>query len=271
MRTKSDDLAILLSVVEAGGFSAAAKICNIQVARVSRAVTKLEKQLGVTILNRTTRRFELTDEGREFVAAIRIGVMQLQQAEKNIILRSKLPKGHLCVDAASPFIFHQLVPLIQPFSQAYPDIELVLTSNESIVDLLEKKTDIAIRIGPLNESTLHARLLGRSALYIVASPNYLARRGTPTTTAVLIQHDILCFSKLKALNNWPLKGFVPLTLAISASNGETLRLLALMGNGIACLSNFMVKNDIDRGTLIPLLESEKISHLNLEQINAVYY
>lgn len=271
MRTKSDDLAILLSVVDAGGFSAAAKSLDIQVARVSRAVSKLEKQLGVTILNRTTRRLELTDEGRQFVDSVRIGLMQLQQAEEDIISRGELPKGRLRIDAASPFVFHQLVPLVQPFNQAYPDIELELTSNEGFVDLLEKKTDIAIRIGALSDSTLYARPLGRSLLYIVASPDYLAKRGVPTKTSDLTQHDILGFSAPKSLNEWPLKGFTPLTPALSSSNGETLRQLALMGNGIACLSGFMVKKDISAGKLIPLLEEEKITHSDRELINAVYY
>lgn len=253
MLTKSDDLEILLTVVDTGGFTSAAESLDIQVARVSRSVSKVESQLGVTILNRTTRRIELTDEGRQFVESVRIGLMQLQRAEDEIISRGELPKGRLRVDAASPFVFHQLVPLVQPFNQAYPDIELELTSNEGFVDLLEKKTDIAIRIGALNDSTLHARPLGRSLLYIVASPEYLAKRGFPNKSSDLVHHDMIGFSTPKTLNDWPLKGFERLTPALFSSNGETIRQLALMGNGIACLSGFMVKKDIAEGKLIPLL------------------
>ncbi|KII76329.1 LysR family transcriptional regulator [Vibrio renipiscarius] len=271
MRTKSNDLEILLSVVDTGGFSAAAESLDIQVARVSRSVSKVESQLGVTILNRTTRRIELTDEGRQFVDAVRVGLMQLQQAEEDIISRGELPKGRLRVDAASPFVFHQLVPLMQLFNQTYPDIELELTSNEGFVDLLQKKTDLAIRIGTLSDSTLHARPLGRSVLYIVASPDYLARRGFPSKSSDLSQHDTIGFTTPKALNDWPLKGFERLTPTMTSSNGETVRQLALMGNGIACLSGFMVKKDLAEGRLIALLEGEKISHSGREQINAVYY
>ncbi len=271
MRTKSDDLEILLTVVDTGGFTAAAESLDIQVARVSRAVSKVESQLGVTILNRTTRRIELTDEGRQFVDSVRIGLMQLQQAEDEIISRGELPKGRLRVDAASPFTFHQLIPLVQSFNQAYPDIELELTSNEGFVDLLEKKTDIAIRIGALSDSTLHARPLGRSQLYIVASPDYLSKRGFPSKSSDLENHDTIGFSTPKALNEWPIKGFSGLKPALTSSNGETVRQLALKGNGIACLSGFMVKKDIAQGRLIPLLEGEKISHSGREQINAVYY
>lgn len=271
MLTRSDDLDILLMVVDCGGFSAAADALNIQVARVSRAVSKIEQQLGVTILNRTTRRVELTDEGRQFVESVRGGLQQLQRAEDELVRRGELPQGRLRVDAASPFVFHQLVPLMKDFRAAYPDIELALTSNEGYVDLLEKRTDVAIRIGKLADSTLHARPLGKSALHIVASAEYLARRGVPQKVSDLTCHELLGFTEPKILNHWPLKGCDVITPTISTSNGETLRQLALAGNGIACLSSFMINDDLAAGRLVPILQSEKFTHIEREQVNAVYY
>ncbi|KVX02053.1 LysR family transcriptional regulator [Shewanella frigidimarina] len=271
MLTRSDDLDILLMVVDSGGFSAAADALNIQVARVSRAVSKIEQQLGVTILNRTTRRVELTDEGRQFVESVRGGLQQLQRAEDELVRRGELPQGRLRVDAASPFVFHQLVPLMKDFRAAYPDIELALTSNEGYVDLLEKRTDVAIRIGKLADSTLHARPLGKSALHIVASAEYLARRGVPQKVSDLACHELLGFTEPKILNHWPLKGCDVITPTISTSNGETLRQLALAGNGIACLSGFMINDDLAAGRLVPILQSEKFTHIEREQVNAVYY
>ncbi|MGI2105521.1 LysR family transcriptional regulator [Shewanella frigidimarina] len=271
MLTRSDDLDILLMVVDSGGFSAAADALNIQVARVSRAVSKIEQQLGVTILNRTTRRVELTDEGRQFVESVRGGLQQLQRAEDELVRRGELPQGRLRVDAASPFVFHQLVPLMKDFRAAYPDIELALTSNEGYVDLLEKRTDVAIRIGKLADSTLHARPLGKSALHIVASAEYLARRGVPQKVPDLACHELLGFTEPKILNHWPLKGCDVITPTISTSNGETLRQLALAGNGIACLSGFMINDDLAAGRLVPILQSEKFTHIEREQVNAVYY
>lgn len=271
MRTRSDDLDILLAVVDSGGFSAAALMLDLQVARVSRAVSKIETQLGVSILNRTTRRIELTDEGRSFVEAIRVGLIKIQQAEEDIMSRGELPKGRLRVDAASPFVFHQLIPLVKEFNAQYPDIKLELTSNEGFVDLLEKKTDLAIRIGQLSDSTLHARALGRSQLFIVAAPDYLVQRGLPQNVNDLDSHDTIGFSGPKILNSWPLKGFDGLKPTLTSSNGETVRQLALSGNGIACLSGFMVKQDIEEGRLISLLESEKMTDHAREQVNAVYY
>lgn len=271
MLTRSDDLEMLLAVIDSGGFSAAADILDIQVARVSRAVSKIEKQLGVTILNRTTRRIELTDEGRQFVESVRTGLLHIQQAEEDLVARGELPAGRLRIDAASPFVFHQLVPLIAPFNKAFPDIQVELTSNEGFVDLLEKKTDIAIRIGKLSDSTLHARPLGKSPLHIVASPEYLAKRGSPKQTADLSAHQLIGFTGAKVLNSWPITDGENIEPDLTASNGETVRQLTLAGNGIACLSGFMVNEDIAAGKLIPILAQLKQSKSEREQINAVFY
>ena len=271
MKTRSDDLELLLCVVDSGGFSAAADVLNVQVARVSRAVSKIERQLGVNILTRTTRRTELTDEGRKFVNTIRTALQSIQVAEDDIMTRGALPAGRLRINAASPFMFHQLVPLIQPFKLAYPDIELELRSNEAFIDLIENRTDIAIRIGKLEDSTLHAKVLGRSPLYIVASPEYIARRGMAKLPQDLKHHDIIGFSDIKSLNKWPIKGGEFVVPTLTASNGETIRQLALSGNGIACLSGFMVDADIASGALITLLNPYRLLNTDREKVNAVYY
>lgn len=271
MLTRSDDLEIMLTVVDSGGFSAAAQTLDIQVARVSRSISKIESQLGISLFNRTTRRVELTEEGRQFVDSIRSGLRIIQEAEEEIVSRGELPKGRLRVDAASPFVFHQLVPLVSDFNEAYPDIELELTSNEGFVDLIEKRTDVAIRIGRLTDSTLHARPLGKSALYMVASPSYLSKRGIPQSAEELSSHQTVGFTGAKVLNHWPLpnQGYVEPT--ITASNGETVRQLVLAGNGIACLSGFMIQRDISEGRLIPVLEGVKLRDTERERVNAVFY
>ncbi|MEZ9556270.1 LysR substrate-binding domain-containing protein [Vibrio splendidus] len=271
MLTRSDDLEMVLTVVDAGGFSAAAEALDVQVAKVSRSVSKVESQLGVSIFNRTTRRVELTEEGRQFVDSVRVGLQMIQSAEEEIVSRGELPKGRLRVDAASPFVFHQLVPLVQSFKEAYPDIELELTSNEGFVDLLEKRTDVAIRIGKLSDSTLHARPLGKSLLHIVASPDYLAKRGLPTKPEDLSSHQVVGFAGNKVLNHWPLPNQSDVAPTVTASNGETVRQLALAGNGIACLSGFMVQEDMAAGRLIPILEQDKLANTDRERVNAVYY
>ncbi|MFY8328163.1 LysR family transcriptional regulator [Pseudoalteromonas sp. ZZD1] len=271
LKTRSDDLELLLAVIEFGGFSAAADALNIQVARISRSVTKIEKALNTAILIRTTRRVMLTDEGKKFIDAVSIGLQKIQSAESDLIIKGKVPKGKLRVDAVSPFIFHQLTPHMSAFTKAYPEIEIELNSNEGIVDLIEKRTDVAIRIGKLEDSTLHASALGKSPLFIVASPEYIAQNGLPKAPDDLKSHKLIGFSNIKSLNQWPIKGLNNVNPTITASNGETIRQLALSGSGITCLSGFMVNTDIASGRLISLLEPYRLFGTDRELVNAVYY
>ncbi|TKB56643.1 LysR family transcriptional regulator [Ferrimonas aestuarii] len=271
MKTRSDDLEILLAVIDSGGFSAAAEQLNIQVARASRAVTRLEQQLGVSLLNRTTRRVELTEEGRGFVEGVRLGLGQLTQAEDALQSQQQTPKGTLRVDAASPFMQHQIVPLIPEFTQLYPDIQLDLTCNEGYVDLLEKRTDLAIRIGPLADSSLHARHLGRSALHIVATPSYLDQHGKPQSIDQLKLHPLIGFANARRLNRWPLAGLGEIKPSIGCSNGEVIKQLTLTHCGIACLSNFMVEKELTNGSLLPLFADDLVPNTDRESVNAVYY
>lgn len=266
-------LEMLLAVVDNGGFSAAATQLDVQVARVSRAIAKLEQDLDCTLLNRTTRRVELTQEGVFFVNEVRASLQQLSHAESRLRELKKTPTGTLRIDAASPFMLHQIVPLMAGFRKAYPLIDLELISNESIIDLIEKRTDVAIRIGQLEDSNLHARLLGHSKLHIVASPDYLQSLAFPVTLETLKDCSIIGFASSSTLNNWPMKQVLspPLKPSILGSSGETIRQLCLQGNGIALLSDFMVAKDIREDNLVSLLEGSVSSPHPREQINAVYY
>lgn len=271
MISRSDDLELLLSVVDCGGFSPAATQLNIPVAKVSRAVQRLEKQLGVTLLHRTTRRISLTEEGELFIASIRQALEQLDTAEEQLRLRQDKPAGRLRVDAASPFMLHQLVPLLSDFRNQYPDINLELSTSEGIIDLLEKRTDIAIRIGQLEDSSLHSTLLGRSGLHLLASPAYLERYGIPQTPADLSTHRLLGFIPPTNLNHWPVGEGIQIKPDLAASSGEVIRQSCLAGEGISCLSGFMVYQDIATKRLIPLLEDRMITPHPREQVQAVYY
>ncbi|WP_425487443.1 LysR family transcriptional regulator [Marinifaba aquimaris] len=231
MKTRSQDLQILIAVVDSGGFSAAADKLDIQVAKVSRAVSRLEQQLNTTLINRTTRKIQLTEEGRDFVSQVRTGLQTLMQAEEGLLNLDNKPKGKLRVDAASPFVLHQIAPHVQAFQQAYPGIELALSSNEGYVSLLENKTDVAFRIGPLTDSSLHARFIGHSDLYIVTSPEYLAKNGVPKSFAELVQHTLIGFISSKNLNFWPLGEGVQIKPDITTSHGEVIRQLCLQGAG----------------------------------------
>ncbi len=269
--SRTEDLEILLAVIDSGGFSAAARMLDIQVARVSRAVSRLEKELDCTLLNRTTRKLELTEEGRQFTEQVRQGLDRLAEAEENIRTLRGIPAGRLRVDAVTPFILHQLVPLVQGFRERYSQIELELVASENIIDLIERRTDLAIRIGILQDSSLHARFLGRSPLHVVASPDYLERHGAPSTPEALGRHQIIGFVDAPHLNRWPLSPPVTVTPDISSSGGETIRQLCLAGQGLALLSDFMIHDDLAHGRLVKILDHHMVTPNSREPVHAVYY
>ena len=273
MKTTLDELLAFISVVDSGSISAAAEHLAQTASGVSRALSRLEDKLDVTLLRRTTRRLELTEEGQAFLAQARKILAAVEDAEEQMKVRRQKPAGRLRINAAAPFMLHVVVPLVAGFRQRYPDIQLQLHSSDRIIDLLEQRTDIAIRIGPLRDSTLHARALGSNRLRILASPAYLTRYSTPGTVEDLASHSLLGFTQPDSLNQWPLRHPLGDSLAISpglcASSGETLRQLALAGAGIVCLADFMTRADRARGDLQELLGRDTVEVR--QPIHAVYY
>ena len=198
----------------------------------------------------------------------------LEKGEEALRLLKRTPSGKLRVDAASPFVLHQLAPLVGEFREAFPDITLDITSHDSIIDLLEHKTDIAIRIGDLSDSNLHARRLGKSKLHIVASPQYLEKYPLSENEggiSTLNKHKLIGFSDSPSLNKWPLKQDVNLQYSLRASSGETIRQLCLAGQGIALLSHFMVHRDLSAGALVDVFSDDIVSPNRRESVQAVYY
>ncbi len=304
MKTSTDELLVFVTVIDAGSITAAAEKLQQTVSGVSRALTRLEKQLGVALILRTTRRLQLTEEGELFLERARAILAAMEDAEEAVTRHREQPSGRLRVDAATPFMLHCIVPHMTAFAARFPDIQLELTSNERIVDLLEQRVDIAIRIGALQDSTLHARSLGVSRRRVVASPAYLKAHGTPRTLQALRAHRLIGFTAPAQLNRWPLrlqtgpasgdsngaegaqgaqgaKGAqgalfgdeanegLAIHPALAASSGETIRQLALGDAGIACLSDFMTAADRAAGRLVTVLDDALLAER--QPIHAVYY
>ena len=273
MKARSDELQIFVSVIECGSISAAAEQVGQTPSAVSRTLSRLEAKLDTTLINRTTRRMDLTEEGKYFFEQAKVILAQMEELEERLSSRQKKPAGRLRINAAVPFMLHGIVPYIAEFRALYPEIQLELNSDDLIIDLLEQSTDIAIRIGVLADSTLHARSLGCTPLHILASPEYISQFGAPTTVAELADHTLLGFSQTETLNHWPLRHVEGdrwlIQPSIAASSGETVRELALQGQGICCLSNFMTANDIDAGRLVPVLEAFNSGYR--QPIHAVFY
>ncbi|ATQ76228.1 LysR family transcriptional regulator [Massilia violaceinigra] len=251
-------LSAFAAVIDTGSFSAAAERLGQTPSGISRAIARLESQLGMTLMHRTTRRQDLTEEGDWLLGRARKILAELEDTEAQVSARRSQPSGLVRVNAATPALDHLVAPLVPAFLDAYPLIRLELASGETLVDLIEERADVAIRIGQLADSSLNARRLGSSALRLLAAPSYLARHGMPATVQELGAHRLLGFTAPASLNTWPLAdagvegvGVMP---AVIASSGETLRHLVLAGAGIACLADFLTRADVAAGRLVPVLE-----------------
>ena len=273
MKTTLEELLAFRTVVDTGSITAAAESLGQTVSGISRALSRLEEKLETTLLNRTTRRLVLTEEGIAFLNHARSILASVDEAEDQIAIRRQKPAGRLRVNAATPFMLHVIVPLVAEFRGLYPEIELELNTDDILIDLLAKDTDIAIRIGTLRDSTLHARALPVSQRSILASPAYLEKFGVPQTAEELSNHCLIGFNQPEHLNQWPIRHMHgdswQITPSIRASSGETVRQLALAGVGLVCISDFMTLADQRRGELVQVLKKETI--LVRQPINAVYY
>lgn len=273
MKITLDEMQAFVAVVDTGSMTAASELLALTISATSRTLSRLEEKLQTTLLRRTTRRLELTEEGAAFLLRARAILASVSEAEELMAARRTRPAGRLRVDAATPFMLHVLVPLVESFRALYPDVELELHSHEGVVDLIEKRSDVAFRIGSLKDSSMHARPVGSSRIRVLASPAYLQRHGTPTQIQQLDQHVLLGFTQPALLNDWPLRNnagdMLRIQPAITSSSGETLRHMALAGLGVVCLSDFMTRTDRTNGQLVPLFESQL---LDIRQsIHAVYY
>ncbi|MBD9471574.1 LysR family transcriptional regulator [Achromobacter sp. ACM01] len=273
MKTTLDEMQVFIAIVDSGSITAAADVLGQTVSAASRTMSRLEEKLQTTLMRRTTRRLELTEEGRAYLEQARKIVAAVEESEELMSLRRNQPAGRLRVDAASPFMLHVIAPLVPGYRKRYPQVELELNSNEGNIDLLERRTDLAIRIGRLKDSSLHAVPLGHSRVRVLASPGYLDAHGTPRRVADLASHILLGFSQLEALNEWPLLEADGQALHIKphvrAFSGETLRQLALNDGGVVCLSDFMTRGDRASGALQQQLVKQ--TQDVRQPINAVYY
>jgi len=258
-----EELEIFDSVVKNGSFTKAAEQLNVASSVVSRTIKKLETKLKTTLFNRTTRRVLLTQEGQWLLNKAGGILNQVQNVESFLLDKEQSPVGTITVDAATPFAIHAIAPLILGFNRLYPKLQIVLLSNESNIDLIARKVDVAIRIGQLEDSSLKARKLGNAFRALYASPQYIQEFGMPESVEDLENHQCLGFIKPKKLNIWPVftsqEQGTKVKPSTFADNGETIKQLALNGCGIACISSFTAVEDVNNGRLLPILPDSIIN------------
>jgi DNA-binding transcriptional LysR family regulator len=250
-----DGIIEFVGVVEANSFSGAAERLGIANSQVSKRIAQLEERLGVRLLNRTTRRLTLTDEGEHYYQHCKRLIEESEQVEMAITSGQSEPRGHLRINLSGSFQERFIVPLLARFMQDNPKLTLSVDFTDQPVDLIEGGYDISVCQGQLEDSSVIARKIGDIRNYLVAHPAYLQQHGTPRTAEDLKEHNCL----LGPDRNWYLSnGRETVQLKVAGSwhsdNGAALRAAALTGLGIAQLPFFSVLEDIERGDLVQILE-----------------
>lgn len=257
------DMAILVAVVDAGGFSPAARKLGMTHSAVSKRVQRLEDRLGTQLLLRTTRTMALTEAGDRYVRDARPILDDIRALEAAVMLDSDTPRGLLRVTSSNAFGHHHVVPAVVDFMRVYPHIRVNLTLTDSIIDIRHERIDVAIRSGALSDSSLVARMLGSNERIICASPGYLEAMGRPATPSDLSAHQCLKLNFESRFNDWefraPSSREVRLEGNLSCNSVEALRTACVAGAGIARLPRYMVSDDITAGRLIPLLQDSSHS------------
>lgn len=270
---KFQEMSSFVAVVEAGSFVGAADALGLSKAAVSRHVAELEQRLGARLLQRTTRRLSLTDDGQLFLARAKDMLAAVDEAESEIRSRSGEPSGRLRINAPLTFGVLHLAPLWGRFAQAYPKVSLDIELSDRVVDLVEEGYDLAVRITNLPNSQLVSRQLASTRMVACASPQYLAEHGTPAQPAELAQHNVISYSYWSAGNEWTFHAadgtevVVRTRARIHANNGDTCRAAALDHQGIILQPDFLVAEDLRRGDLVELMPAYRAMTLG---IHAVY-
>lgn len=270
---RSGELEVFIRVVELGGFSAAARQFRMTPSAVSKLIARLETRLGVRLINRSTRKLQLTAEGSAYYdRGVRI-LSDMDTAEREAAAGAS-PRGRLRVNTNVAFGIHHLLPLLPGFLATHPDVAVDVALTDAVVDLLEERADVAIRTGPLRASRLLARKLGESRMVVVASPAYIQRHGEPSTPDDLANHNVLGFCFTRHIEGLPFLERNGTITTVSTtgnslvSDGEAMRHLALAGLGIARLSSFHVTPDLKAGRLVPVLEAYNPG--DIEPLHAVF-
>jgi len=254
-----DAMQVLVTIAETGGFSAAARRLGLPLATVSRRVAELENHLGARLLNRTSRRVDLTDAGRDYLEAARRILGEVGEAERAVAGEYASPRGLLTVTA--PLVFGRLhvVPVIVAFLEAYPDVSVNLTLNDRIVSFDEDHIDAAVRIGPLPPSSLVAVRLGDVRRVVCSSPAYLAAHPEPKRPADLQDHDCIAFQGMVMADGWRFGDnksgpVVPIRPRLTVNTAEAAIDACIAGLGLTRVLSYQVAAPLRDGRLRTVLD-----------------
>ncbi|MGE0715374.1 MAG: LysR family transcriptional regulator [Alphaproteobacteria bacterium] len=253
------ELEVFVAVADAGSFARAGARLRLSPPAVTRAVSALEDRLGARVFNRTTRSLSMTDAGQRFLESARRVLADLDAAEKEAAGETAMPQGHLTVTASATFGRSTLAPLVLGFLGQHPRVTASVILLDRVVNLVEEGIDVAVRIGRLPDSNLVATRVGAVRRILVASPDYLARRGTPASPADLKLHSMIAFTGLVPNREWRFgnehgASSVMIDPRIEINDAAAAIGAAEMGHGITVALSYMVGDGIRDGRLTTILD-----------------
>ena len=261
---------VFSAVARHASYSAAARKLNISKAMASKHVQHLENQLGVRLLNRTTRKLNLTEVGLAYFEKVDAILADIEETENSISQMDSQPKGRLKIVAPPSFGAFHLTRAMATFLKKYPDVETVLELSNRLPDMVEDGVDISFAVGDLDDSMFVARKVASARRVVCASPEYLEKHGIPETPDSLTKHNCMIYSPRSTLLDWQFINGQSIRVSgdIQCNNGDALRTAAIQGCGITQLPTYMVGLDIQSGRLKALLEEFEPARL---PIYAIYH
>lgn len=266
------EMQVFVAVVDSGSFVKAADTLRMSKAAVSRHVTDLEARLGVRLLQRTTRRLSLTQEGQTFHGRCNALLADVREAEAEITSRRGRATGLLRVNVPVSYGLLHLAALWPAFMSRHPQVELDITLSDRLVDLVEEGYDLAVRIAHLPSSSLISRKLSTTRMVLCASPSYIAKQGSPGRLSELARHRVLAYTLLSTGDEWRFTGpegaaSVMVKPRLRSNSGDTCRAAAVAGQGIILQPEFLVHRELQDGSLAEILPQYRGTELG---VYAVY-
>ena len=255
MLASLSDLAVFVAVAEQGSFVGAGRLLGVSASAVGKRISRLEAELGVRLLQRSTRSLALTAEGDAVLGRGRRMLAEASAMAADLEQAGKLPGGLLRLSL--PPIGGVMMAELSAFQQRFPEVSLELDYSERNVDIIEEGFDAAIRVGEGDDGKLRSLALPGFRRLIVAAPAYLARHGSPPSPAGLADHRLIHYRSPNSgkLEDWPLAD-AALSAALVCNSMHARLEFALQGQGIACLPDISIRRELDDGSLRPLLNSE---------------
>ncbi|ARO14026.1 transcriptional regulator [Ketogulonicigenium robustum] len=259
---------LLVSVIDLGSFARAAERHNVSPGQASKVVSRLESDLGVQLLTRTTRALSLTEAGQTYVERIRRVIEEIDAIESTLRSSTGRPSGRLRVTAPLTFGVSTLTPILVEFARAYPEIALDVSFSDRVTSLVDEGFDVAVRIGHPVDSSLIARKLCDIRVVLGAAPAYLDQHGTPAQPSALIGHECVIDANFSDATRWRFntpdgRVSVPVQARMTLSNAESCARAAELGMGIARVPSFVAGPLVQRGALVPLLTDQEDDPIGL--------